>query len=457
MESFSLFWPRRVERRLLGRFYLVHGIAELFNVIWPFQFAYLFMVMHRPEWAVIPLLVQSSISLLVEIPTGAFADRYGRRLTVILGDLLTAAGFILVPMASHLQGNEQLVGVCVGFGVMGLGQATVSGAGEAWVIDNLVEAGRSDLIDSYFGRMNSFFALGGAGAGLLGLLLLTSVEITRSWLDLLWTIAAVGILFSVIIEFTIDEHRPNTHNTAVGYVRPPLFTTIRLGFRALRHSRVLLFFFVAMVIASFPEAATDDAFDMSLITKGMDARGLAPLAVINNIIGITAPLLGMVLLRKFGATPVLSLFLIIPALLVSSLFVAPVFQIVIALYILLDFFDGIWDPVADAHLQTLIESETRATVVSILSYAGGMMELFGIALFAWLLGEYSEALSDSVPDIISAFSGEVAHMAEVPKSLFQLPLPDLAIVIFIFSALLALPFLLLSARAKQEHKKSETS
>jgi MFS family permease len=453
----SIFWPLGEERRLLGRFYLTHGIAECFNVIWPFQFAYLFMVMERPEWAVIPLLVQSTISLLAQIPAGAFADRSGRRRTVILGDIVTAFGFILVPLTSQLPGSEQLMGVCIGFGIMGLGQAMAAGAGEAWVIDNLVVARHREMVESYFGRMNSFLALGGAGAGLLGLLLLTSVVITRGWLDLLWYIAAFGIFCKVFIELSIDEHRPMEKSAVAEYVRPPLLTTVRLGFRALRRSSVLLFFFVALVIASFPEAATDDAFDMSLITKGMDARGLAPLAVINNLIGITAPLLGMVLLRKYGATPVLSLFLIIPALLVSTLFVAPLLEIVIVLYVLLDFFDGIWDPVAEAHLQTLISSDTRATVVSIVNYAGGIMELFGIAIFGWLLGEHSKALSDSVPDLVSAFSGEATQqLAQVPLSLFQLPLPDLAIVIFIFSALLALPFVLLSAWAKCGQQENET-
>jgi MFS family permease len=97
----GLVWPQRDERRLLGRFYLAGGIGELFDVIWPFQFAYLFMVMERPEWAVIPLLVESATALLAEIPTGAFADRFGRRRAVILGDVLSAAGLLLVPPAAQ--------------------------------------------------------------------------------------------------------------------------------------------------------------------------------------------------------------------------------------------------------------------------------------------------------------------------------------------------------------------
>ena len=454
MGILNILWPRPDERRLLGRFYLIDGISEFFNLIWPFQFAYLFMVMDRPEWSVIPLLVESASALLAEIPTGAFADRFGRRRSVILGDVLTATGIILVPLTTQFQGTEQLIGVCISFGIMGLGRALVSGAGEAWVIDNLAVAGRVDLIESYFGRVNSFIALGGAGAGVLALVLLMHVEITRHWLDLLWYIAAFGVLCGISVELNISEQRPESRGAAGELVRPPLLATIHLGFRALRRSPVLLFFAAAMVIASFPESATDDAFDMSLLTKGMDARALAPLGVINNLIGIAAPLLGMVLLRRFGATRILSLFLIIPALAVSSLFVAPWLEVVIVLYVLLDFYDGVWDPVAEAHLQTLISSESRATVVSIINYAGGMMELLGIALFAWLLGEHGDALHDSVPDLISAFSGESSAVTEIPSTVLQLSLADFAILIFVFSALLALPCILLSARYRKDRHRA---
>jgi carboxynorspermidine decarboxylase len=118
----------------------------------------------------------------------------------------------------------------------------------------------------------------------------------------------------------------------------------------------------------------------------------------------------------------------------------------VVLYILLDFLDCVWDPVADTHLQSLLSSDTRATVVSIVGHAGGLMELFGIAVFGWLLGTYSEQLSDIVPDLVIAFSGEAQPLTKVPAMLFGLAVPDLAIVIFIFSALLALPFILLSNR-----------
>ncbi len=439
------FWPTRPERDALGRFYLASGLAALFNLSWPFQFAYLFMVMERPEWAVFPLLLQSGTLLVMNIPTGAFADRWGRKLSVILGMLVSAAALTGVPLAVSEPGRIQLVAVSSCFAVWGLGQAFTYGAQDAWVVDNLRHIGRRDMADNYFARISSFQSLGAAGAGLLALLLLLTVEVDRAVLNLLWIITAVGILLGAAIAISIPEQRsapnPDTDGTASGLSLQDLLA----GFKVILRSKPLLLLAIAMLIASFPEAAADDAFDMSLITKGMNATAFAPLGILNNLVGVTAPLAGMLLLRRIGATWVLSVFLIVPAALVSILFFLPTLPVVVGLYVTLDFADHVWDPVANAHLQDLIESEKRATVTSTVHHLGGIVELLGIGMLTVLLGEHSKALHEAIPDIVSAFSGEKVNIPAAPMTALGVSVPDLAIVLFAYSGLATLPFLLAKA------------
>jgi hypothetical protein len=339
----------------------------------------------------------------------------------------------------------QLVGVSGCFGLMGLGHALGSGAAEAWAVDNLAAAGRRDLVTVYFARLRSFVSVGAVGAASFGLLILVAVDVSAPLLDALWGVVAVGCILTALVEATIAENRLHLSVPPVAGYRPGIGATIKLGLRAFRRSRALFFFFVALVIASFPESAADDAFDMSLITKGMDARGLAPLAILDNLIGMIAPLVGLVLVRAMGAPRVMVLFLVIPAVAVAILFVAPVLGAVIVLYIVLGFFDNVWDPVAEARLQDLISSDTRATVSSLVSHAGGVMELLGIALLSLLLGEYSDEFGEVIPDLVAAFSGEVSGAGGAPSK-FGLPLPDFAILVFVGIPLLALPFIYLSAK-----------
>lgn len=62
-------WPDSTERSILGRFYLASGVSETLNVIYPFQFVYLYLVLDHPEWAPVPLLLESTAYLLFEIPS----------------------------------------------------------------------------------------------------------------------------------------------------------------------------------------------------------------------------------------------------------------------------------------------------------------------------------------------------------------------------------------------------
>ena len=447
MAIHSAFWPDKEERSLIGRFYFSVGIGEILNVIFPFRFVYLYMVMQRPEWAVIPLLVESATILLMEIPTGVVADRWGRKLSVISGGSLYTLSLLLVPFAVTFNGAAQLWVVSLCFIVSGLGQTLVSGAEEAWVVDNLNSANRRDLVEHYFARIQSFASVGGVGAGLIALAILLSVDVSRSLLDFLWYMAAFGLLASVLVAATIPEYRPANHVAGISEVKTFLQRTLN-GFQIILRLRPLLFLTLAIAIATFSGSIADEAFDISMITKGLDARALSPLGIAIDVIGIIAPLVGVVLARRYGAGSVLTWFLVIPALLICVFFFEPGLGMIVPLYLLLAFFDGVWDPVADAKLHSMIPSESRATVGSTVNQLGGMANLGGIGMFALLLGEHSEAMQEATPDIVQAFSGGVSTHVEVPISWFGLPVPDLAIVAFVLAGLVAVPFLVLGKLGK---------
>lgn len=450
----SAYWPDKSERRLLGRFYYSVGISEVLNIIMPFRFVYLYMVMHRPEWAVIPLLVESATILIMEIPTGVVADRWGRKLSVIAGGCLYSLSLLLVPLAVIYEASDQLWAVCLCFIISGLGQTLVSGAEEAWVVDNLSSAQRRDLIDQYFARIQSFASVGGVMAGLIALVILVSVDVTRGLLDFLWYMAAFGLFISMLVATTIPENRPIEHVSKIE-VKSFLQRIIN-GFQIILHSRPLLFLTVATVIATFSGSVADEAFDISMITKGLDARALSPLGIVVDMIGVVAPLIGVVLARHYGASTVLGWFLILPAILVCTFFFQPALWVIVVLYLLLAFFDGVWDPVASAKLHNMISSATRATVGSTVNQLGGMANLAGIGMFALFLGDHSDAMQQATPDLLEAFSGGQSTHVDVPLSLFGLPVPDLAIVVFVLAGLLAVPFLLFGISDKGSEKYATT-
>ena len=453
----KVFWPAVDERKLVGRFYVVESLSETLNVIFIFRFVYLYMVMQRPEWAVIPLLVESIAVLVMEVPTGIVADRFGRKLSVISGGLLTAVAWALVPLSVSFSGQAQLVAVSSCFILSGIGMTLVSGAEQAWVVDNLAYANRKDLVENYFARMRSFASLGGVVAGSLALLLLFSFSISRQLLDLLWYLSAFGLFVAILIAFTIPEHRPE------GGEMEDIEADTSFGERAIHGVRLLLrrmplfYLTLSIVVASFSGAIADEAFDISLVTKGLDARALAPLGIMADLIGMIGPLIGILLVKRFGASSVLAWFLLIPALLVCIFFAGPALNLVVLLYLLLAFFDCVWDPVAEARLHKMIPSSQRATMGSMVNQFSSVADIAGMGVFALLLGQHSEALRQATPDIVEAFSGGHSTVSEVPLGLFGLPIPDLAIVLFVLAGLVAVPFIVLSQWREGQEKQEQST
>ncbi|MEW6378495.1 MAG: MFS transporter [bacterium] len=453
MANRQLFWPGREERTLVGRFYLASSLSEAMNVIFPFQFIYLYLVMEWPEWAILPTLVETVTVWLMEIPTGIVADRWGRKLSVISGDLLSAISWVIIPLAVSFRGPAQLYMVCACFFLEGIGQTLVSGAEDAWVVDNLASAGREDLMEQYFARIRSFSSLGGVIAGSLSLLLLLVSRVDRSTLNFLWYIAACGQLISVAISLTIPEHQPEgdqpdyDQDEADELEMAPFLDRARQGFSAIFQFRPLFSFFLALCVTSFAGSITGEAFEISLLTKGLDARGLAPLGVIGDLTGMVVPLWGVAISQWLGSTASLVLFVLVPAGVVSLFFARPGLLLVVGLYLIFSIVDDLWDPVADARLQSLIPSSCRATAGSITNQATELANSAGIGAFALLLGKHSRELREATPDLMEAFSGGASTRPKVPKGLFGLPVPDLALVLFTFFGLAAIPFLVHSQRS----------
>lgn len=440
--DYYTFWPEREERALLGGFYIAGSISEALNVIFPFEFIYLYLVMERPEWAVIPILAESTAVFLTELPTGVVADWWGRKLSTLTGDLLSAFSWVLIPLAASLKGPAQLLAVCACFMMGGIGQTLVSGAEEAWVVDNLVTAKRTDLVDKYFARIRSFGSLGGVVAGSLALVLLFVTKVNRKVLNILWYISATGQVIGVVISATISEYKANDEELKYPPEGLTFLNRMVQGLITILHIKPLFSFLLVILIISFSRSITKESFEISLITRGLDARGLAPLDILQNLFGMVAPLVGVALAKWIGTTRSLLYLVLIPVGMVCLFFLHPGLWMVVGLYLFFNIIDDLWGPVADARLHSLIPSSCRATVGSMVNQARELVTLVGLGIFTLLLGKHSAALRQATPDLMDAFSGGAMNVLKAPRGLFGLPIPDLALVLFTLFSLIAPPILM---------------
>jgi hypothetical protein len=135
--------------------------------------------------------IWSATAIVAEVPSGALADRFGRRTAIVAAGVLQAAGYALWVTVPGM------AGFAVGFVLWGLGGALVSGAREALLYDGLAAVGARSEYPKVNGWLNAatliaelptalaatvLFALGGyraAGWVSVGLCLAAVVAATR--------------------------------------------------------------------------------------------------------------------------------------------------------------------------------------------------------------------------------------------------------------------------------------
>ena len=105
--------------------------------------------------------------LLFEIPTGAIADIYGRKFSVILSYIIQGFAYILIFFL------DNFYALLFAFALIGFGSTFISGAKEAWVTD-LINKDRKTFLHNYFVKRDSLCSAGLVVSGILGAFLVKS-------------------------------------------------------------------------------------------------------------------------------------------------------------------------------------------------------------------------------------------------------------------------------------------
>jgi MFS transporter, DHA3 family, tetracycline resistance protein len=200
--------------------------ALFFTMITTVNLVYQVEVAHlNPLQLVLVGTMLESVCFVLQVPTGALADVYGRRRAVILGVALVGLGFAiegLVPRFPVILGTQV---------IWGAGATFMDGALEAWIADEVGEA-----------RVGDAF-LRGSQAGQVGALVGAGVSVALASVRLNLPIVAGGALLMLLALFlaaAMPEHR---HARPAAEERPSwarITATAQSGVRLVRRSPLLL-------------------------------------------------------------------------------------------------------------------------------------------------------------------------------------------------------------------------
>lgn len=287
------------------------------------------------------------VKVVGQVPTGAFADRYGRRTTFIVGVAIEGAGLLLFGLASNF---PLLVVSYVGWA---LGITFVQGNDGAYIYDTLAAEERTADYPSRAGRLLAAVAVASMAGSVVG-------SAVASRFGLQWGVlgGAVPAVPAILIALSMQE--PPRH----GRARLPYLATLRGAFQSLRGRAAVRWaiLFEVSLAASMPASAL---LFQPFLQRHEVPVGWFGIAILPVALGTVAGSMGSAwVVRTFGVRRAFALAL--GGATAALLVLATVDHLVALLaYPLIRGSLALGGPALGAYVNARTESDVRATVLSV--------------------------------------------------------------------------------------------
>ncbi len=245
----------------------IKGSFALFFTLWATVAAvYRIEVVHLDPLRLVLLGTALEVAVfLFEVPTGVFADTYGRRRSVITGCILMGFGFALEGAI------PEFAAVLAAQAVWGVGYTFISGALEAWIADEDPDRdlGRVYLRGEQADYIGSFVGI--PASVLLGLVALNLPLIVGGVLTIALGLALVLTMPEINFRPSPREGRSSLQHAA---------TTARGGVRLVRSRPILLMLLAAALFSGMSE----EGFDRLNPKQFLDVVGLPSIGGLDPVV-----------------------------------------------------------------------------------------------------------------------------------------------------------------------------
>ena len=316
--------------------------------------------------------------VVAEVPTGAVADRWGRRVSLMLGGFGFALASVLFAFA------DSFMILTISYLLMGVSMTLFSGAGHALLFDSLRQMGRSNEYEQHVGRSEACSLgamvlatlLGGLITGMLGYtgtILIGSVTLALG--------GAVALLLREPPRSEAEFARQDPHLTP-GYPdpgQPSVLSNMLRGVQLVRRRRILLWLILFGTVVFAVSEMTEFFLQPFVFEQGIDPQSGAATGFAFSLL-IVPPLAAMAVgafvahrvAGRFGerrALPVIFMgtaLLFVPVIAFDTLGV-------IAVIAAMAMLRGMIRPIATGYINRRIPSDQRATVLSIYELSMGLV------------------------------------------------------------------------------------
>lgn len=286
-------------------------------------------------------------SLVMETPTGAIADLYGRRFSRILGVISYYIYITLCLISSNF------FILAIGFIFCSLSYTLESGAGTAFVYDSLKETNDDSKFMKINGLIEGFYQGGIALAIFLGgFIALVNIDYTYLLMYLIISLALISTFFM--------KETPIHHNRDKG-LKHNLINQYKDTFKVLKNNSYLFFLICTLPFIGILSTIPFFYLQNYWVSQGFKENIIGIFLALNSVAGVIGGLGAYRVERLLKQKGIL---VVIPIIFTILLWMLPVKYMSFGAIIGIGFVDSIFFVVLTDYMNRIIPSDKRATIIS---------------------------------------------------------------------------------------------
>lgn len=369
---------KQLEFKILWPFYINQIIQSIFMLTTVYWVVYFLNIGYSLAQISLLPIVMLLTSLILELPTGFFADIKGRKWSVITAIFFEAVAVAFIPFAGLR--FEILIGLYV---LMGTGVALASGASEAWVVDLLHWHAKPKAVPGYYAALHSLINIGFIVAPLLA----SAIFFLTGMLHYLWWIEGIMFFAAGLILLIFGKEKRMEHN----HSKLTITSLYRKTMLQFRERSELLFMIVVMFLFAIVFGMTTLVWQPFLQTKGVPLAWFGVLFAFTGVFAIAYPLIQKPIFTKIGNRRLLQIISAIQMIAFGFLIITP-FVGVIILFFIIQNLDSVKIPIFQPWFQKHVLSVVRSISGSIIAIVGAIGEGIGYVL----AGQFAERIGFSM-------------------------------------------------------------
>ncbi len=313
---------------------------------------------------------------LFEVPTGAVADVFGRKISFVVSCVLMGVSFIVYALSTTFWG------FVLGETICAIGVTFCSGAYEAWMVDRLKFLKHDTKLAPILSRRVQFDAAAYIAGASLGAWI-SDMDLVLPWI--IGGIIQFVVALAAAILMKEEGFERQAFNLKEGLCA--MKKTVRVSIEHGRKNKKIRFIFLAVALMQmtlagpnlqwqpfFKRFLGDSLVPLGLIFAGISVAIILGAALTDRTMKLLKQEKRAMCLAQLGV-----------GVLIAITGYMTSFTVALVVYLLHELIRGIYRPIKDAYMHENIPSSERATLVSFESMTrqiGGMLGLVGSGLLA---------------------------------------------------------------------------